>query len=256
MVYNGFCGYKQMAQAGVGHYIDKLGLKAPKVITVSIESAGGKEYHEHVAEIAKKAGGSAQLVTMKVTAVDATPQVLEVMAQKPDFITIYGVSNTAILTMKGLQQYGFKVPAFGITYLGAPQIFKAMGPEAGANYNFISCFTPGGADKEPGNVELSAYADKIGRSALKADINYVAGWIVAKMATEALDRAGPAVSRAKLVEVLSKGFVVDSKGLAAPITYTPTNNTGPVVFKLFGYDYSNDSFKAYGEYADYSKYTK
>ncbi|MFZ4534432.1 MAG: hypothetical protein ACOYOJ_21820, partial [Alsobacter sp.] len=112
------------------------------------------------------------------------------------------------------------------------------------------------ADKEPGNVELSAYADKIGRSALKADINYVAGWIVAKMATEALDRAGPAVSRAKLVEVLSKGFVVDSQGLAAPITYTPTNNTGPVVFKLFGYDFSSDSFKAYGEYADYSKYTK
>ena len=256
MVYNGFCGYKQMAQAGVGHYIDKLGLKAPTVITVSIESAGGKEYHEHVAEIAKKAGGSAQLVTMKVTAVDATPQVLEVMAQKPDFITIYGVSNTAILTMKGLQQYGFKVPAFGITYLGAPQIFKAMGPEAGANYNFISCFTPGGADTSPGNVELSAFADKNGRKEMKGDINYVGGWIVAQMAAEALDRAGPAVSRARLVEALSKGFVVDSKGLAAPITYTPTNNTGPVVFKLFGYDYANDSFKAYGDYDDYSKYTK
>jgi branched-chain amino acid transport system substrate-binding protein len=256
MVYNGFCGYKQMAQAGVGYYIDKLGLKAPKVITVSIESAGGKEYHEYVSEVVKKAGGTAELVTMKVTAVDATPQVLEVMAKKPDFITIYGVSNTAILTMKGLQQYGFKVPAFGITYLGAPQIFKAMGAEAGENYNFISCFTPGGADKAPGNVELSAFADKVGHGEMKADINYVGGWVVGQMAAEALDRAGPSPSRAKLVEAMSKGFTVDSKGLAAPFTFTPTNNTGPVLFKLFGYDYANNSFKAIGDYADYAKYTK
>jgi branched-chain amino acid transport system substrate-binding protein len=41
MVYNGFCGYKQMAQAGVGYYADALKLRAPKVVTVAIESAGG-----------------------------------------------------------------------------------------------------------------------------------------------------------------------------------------------------------------------
>jgi branched-chain amino acid transport system substrate-binding protein len=256
MVYNGFCGYKEMAQAGVGYFVDKLKLKAPKVLTVAIETAGGKEYHDYVAEVVGKAGGTAQHVTMKVTAVDVTPQVLEIMAQKPDFITIYGVSNTAILTMKALQQYGVKTPAFGITYLGAPQIFASMGPEAGANYNFISCFTPGGADQSPGNKELSAYADKVGRGAMKADINYVAGWVTAQMATDALAKLGNAPSRAKLVETLSKGFTVDSKGLAAPITYTPTDNTGPVAFRMFGYDYAGNKFKAYGEYADYARYVK
>ena len=65
-----------------------------------------------------------------------------------------------------------------------------------------------------------------------------------------------ALSRARLVETLSKGFNVDSKGLAAPITYTPTDNTGPVVFKMFGYDYGTNKFKAFGEYSDYTKYTK
>ena len=30
MVYNGFCGYRQMAQSGVGYFVDKLGLKAPR----------------------------------------------------------------------------------------------------------------------------------------------------------------------------------------------------------------------------------
>jgi branched-chain amino acid transport system substrate-binding protein len=256
MVYNGFCGYREMAQAGVGFLTDKLGLKAPKVVTVAIESAGGKEYHDFVAEAVAKRGGTAHHVTMKVTAVDVTPQILEVMAQKPDFITIYGVSNTAVLTMKGLQQYGVNIPAFGITYLGAPQIFQAMGPQAGANYNFISCFTPGGADNAPGNVEMSAFADKVGRGAMKEDINYVSGWVVGQMIVDSLDRVGKEPTRAKLIDSLSKGFTVDTKGLSAPISYTPQNNTGPVLFRMFGYDYDAKKFKAFGEYADSSKYNQ
>ncbi len=100
MVYNGFCGYREMAQAGVGIMADKIGKTAPKVVTVAIESAGGKEYHDFVAEAIGKRGGTAHHVTMKVTAVDVTPQVLEIMNLKPDFITIYGVPNTAVLTMK------------------------------------------------------------------------------------------------------------------------------------------------------------
>ena len=256
MVYNGFCGYKEMAQTGIGYYIDSLKMKAPKIMTVAIESTGGKEYHEYVTEVAKKYGGAASMVTMKVTAVDVTPQVLEIVAQKPDLITVYGVANTAILTLKAMQQYGMKTPVFGISYLGAPQIFQAMGPEAGANYSFVSCFTPGGSDQTPGNRELSAFADKVGHSAMKEDINYVAGWFVAQMGAESLAKAGPQPTRAKLVEVMNAGFVVDTKGLAAPVTYTPTNHTGPTVLKIFGYDYAGKKFKHFGEYSDYAKYTK
>jgi branched-chain amino acid transport system substrate-binding protein len=256
MVYNGFCGYREMAQTGIGYYVDSLKLKAPKIMTVAIESTGGKEYHEYVTEIAKKYGGTATMVTMKVNAVDVTPQVLEIVATKPDLITVYGVSNTAILTLKAMQQYGLKIPTFGISYLGAPQIFQAMGSDAGASYAFVSCFTPGGSDQTPGNRELSAFADKVGRSAMKEDINYVAGWVVAQMAAESLAKVGPEPTRAKLVESMNKGFVVDSKGLAAPFTYTPTNHSGPVVLKMFGYDYASKKFKHFGEYSDYAKYTK
>jgi len=256
MVYNGFCGYKPMAQAGVGYHVDKLKLKAPKVVTLAIETAGGKEYHDYVAEAVGKLGGTATHLTVKVTAVDVTPQILEIMKVKPDFITIYGVSNTAILTMKGLSQYGLNIPTFGITYLGAPQMFQSMGSAAAANYKFISCFTPGGADQTPGNKTLSQFADTIGRGEMKQDINYVAGWITGQMAAEALTKLGKTPTRAGLIASLSKGFTVNTQGLAAPFSYTPTNNTGPVVFKLFGYDFAVNRFKAYGEFADYEKYTR
>ncbi len=256
LVYGGFCGYPQMAQTGVGYYTDLLKLKAPKVMVVSIESAGGVEYAQYIAAAAAKLGGTSSMVTMKVTAADVTPQVLEIIAQKPDFITIYGISNTAILTMKAMQQYGLKIPAFGISYLLSPQIFSAMGPEAGANYNVVSCFTPGGADQSAGNRELSAAADKYNHGAMKEDVNYVAGWVTGQIAAESVAKVGPAPTRAKLIESMNQGFVVDSKGLAAPITFTKDDKTGPVAFRMIGYDYGGKKFKPQGEFSDYLKYTK
>ncbi len=256
LVYGGFCGYPQMAQTGVGYYAEQLKLKAPKVMVVSIESAGGVEYAQMVAAAAAKLGGTSSLVTMKITAADVTPQVLEIIAQKPDFITIYGVPNTAILTMKTMHQYGLKIPAFGISYLLAPQIYAAMGPDAGANYNVVSCFTPGGTDQSPGSRDMTAAADKFNHGAIKEDINYVAGWVVAQMSAEAIAKVGPEPTRAKLIESMNKGFSVDTKGLAAPITFTTDNHTGPVAFRMIGYDFAAKKYKPYGEFADYLKYTK
>lgn len=219
LVYGGFCTYPEMAKAGVGYLADKLKVTNPKVMVVSIESAGGVEYAQFIADAVKKYGGTSSLVTMKITAADVTPQVLEIIKQKPDFITIYGVGNTAILTMKAMHQYGLKIPAFGISYLMSPQIYAAIGPEAGAQYNVISCFTPGGADQSAGNVEMMAAADKYNHSAMKEDINYVAGWVAGQMAAQALQLAGPQPTRAKLVEAMSKGFTVNTNGLAAPIVF-------------------------------------
>ncbi len=257
MVYGGFCSYPQMAQTGVAYYADMLKLKAPKVMVVSIESAGGVEYAQMVQAAAAKLGGSSSLVTMKITAADVTPQVLEIIAQKPDFITIYGVPNTAILTMKAMHQYGLKIPAFGISYLLSPSIYAAMGPDAGAHYNVICCFTPGGTDQSAGSREMMAAADKYGRSsAVREDINYVAGWVVGQMSAEALAKTGPEPTRAKLVESMNKGFTVDSKGLAAPFTFTADNHTGPAAFRMIGYDNGAKKYKPSGEFADYVKNAK
>ena len=256
LTYHGMCAYKPMAQTSVGYFVDTLKLKAPKVVTVSIESAGGKEYHDFIAEAIAKFGGTATPVTMKVTAVDVTPQALEIMNLKPDFITIYGVPNTAILTMKALAQYGVKIPAVGITYLATPQIYAAMGPAAGANYFVATCLSPGSSDDSPGNKELSAFADKVGRGALKEDINYAAGWIVADLVRDRITALGPNVTRARLVESMAKGFVAENGGVTAPITYTATDHDGPKVHKFVGFDYATNKMKGVGSFKDYEKYIK
>jgi branched-chain amino acid transport system substrate-binding protein len=256
LTYHGMCSYKAMAQSGVGYFVDTLKLKAPKVVTVAIESAGGKEFHDYVADAVSKAGGTTASVNMKINAVDVTPQVLEIMNLKPDFISIYGVNNTAILTMKGLAQYGMKIPGFAITYLAQPQIYAAMGPQAGANFYVSTCVSPGGSDNSPGNRELSAFAEKMGRGALKEDINYAAGWITGQLVVNRIAALGKDVTRARLVESMANGFTVDTKGLTAPMVYTKDDHGGPKVHKLISFDYAAGKVKHHGEFRDYEKYVK
>lgn len=256
LTYHGMCAYKEMARAGVGYFVDTLKLKSPKVVTVAIESAGGKEYHDYVAEAVTKLGGTATPVTMKVNAVDVTPQVLEIMNLKPDFITIYGVNNTAILTMKALAQYGVKIPAVAITYLAQPQIYAAMGPQAGASYHVSTCVSPGGSDNSPGNKELSAFADKMGRGAMKEDINYAAGWTAGQLVAGRIAALGANVTRARLVESMANGFTADTKGLTAPIVYTKDDHNGPKVHKLISFDYATGKVRHHGEFRDYEKYIR
>jgi hypothetical protein len=59
-----------------------------------------------------------------------------------------------------------------------------------------------------------------------------------------------------LVESLAKGFTVDTKGLAAPFSYTADNHDGPSVLKMFTFDYATSKYKSFGEFGDYAKYTK
>jgi ABC-type branched-subunit amino acid transport system substrate-binding protein len=255
LFYGSFCGFKEMAQVGVGFFTDRLKLTAPKVATVHLDVASGKEYAGYIDEVVAKRGGTNKSIPIKVTAADANAQVLEIINTKPDFVAIHGVPSTSILLMKAMAQYGLKTPAFAITYLGTPGVYSAIGPETGANYYFVSCFTPGGVD-EPGVRDMSAAADKYGYGAEKEDVNFAAGWSVGQMVAEAVAKTGPEPTRDKLVAALAPGFEVDTKGVSSQLKYTKDDHLGLVVLRPYSFDYAAKKFKAYGTYNDYAKYVK
>ena len=256
MFYSSFGGYNEMAEVGVGAMIDKLKLTAPKVVVVRLDTAGGKEYGDFISAAVKRAGGTTQDVPIKFNAADATAQVLAIVDSKPDFVAVHGTPTTAILLMRGLAQYGVKTPVFGQAYNGTPLVYNSLTPETGANFSFVSCFTPGSTDDSPGVKLMSEYADKYGHAAMKDDINYVAGWVTGQLVTEAVKAAGPDVTREKLVALLSKGFSIDTQGLSAPLSYTPESHLGLVELKPFSYDYATKRFVGYGSYADYAKFVQ
>ena len=256
MYYAGFCGTHEMAQVGVGHFTDSLKLKAPKFVTAHMDVAGGKEYAEYVEAEAVKRGGTAKALPIKVGAADVTAQVLEIIALKPDVVTIYGVPSPTLLLMRTMLQYGLKIPTFSITHLGTPEIYAALGPEAGANYSFVSCFTPGDVADSAGVREMAAAADLYGHGALKTNVNFVGGWVIGQLIAESVSRLGAEPTREKLVEMLNKGIEVDTKGVSSPLRYTPDDHRGLVGLRPYSYDYKTQKFKAQGSYADFQKYVK
>ena len=131
-----------------------------------------------------------------------------------------------------------------------------MGPQAGAGYHVATCVSPAGSDNTPGNRELSAFADKMGRTAIKEDINYAAGWTTGQIVANRIAALGNQVSRARLIESMAQGFTVDTKGLTAPIIYTKDDHGGPKVHKLISFDYATGKIKHHGEFRDYEKYVR
>jgi branched-chain amino acid transport system substrate-binding protein len=256
LYYGAFCGFKEMAQTGIGFLSDLTKVKAPKVAVVHLDVASGKEYFDYVDTDVKKRGGTAKSIPIKVAAADATPQVLEVVNMKPDFVAIHGVPTTSILVMRAMQQYGLKTPTFAITYLGTPGVYEALGPETGANYYFVSCFTPSSVDDTPGVKDMAAAAEKYGYGKFKDDVNFVAGYVVAQLVADAITKVGPDPTRDKLVESMNKGFEVDTKGVSSPLKYTATDHLGLVVLRPYNYDYAAKKFKAHGKYSDYEKLVK
>jgi len=255
MYYGATCGYKEMAQVGVGYFTTKLNLKSPKVALVHLDVASGVEYAGYIDAEAKLYNGVSKSIPIKVTAADATPQVIEIMNQKPDFIAVHGAPNTAILLLRTLQQYGLKTPVFAITTLGTPGIYAALGPAAGSNYFTVGCLTPGGID-EPGVKDMTAMAEKMGQAALAEDINFAGGWVVGQMVAEQIAKVGTEPTRGKLVASMEKGFEVDTKGVSAPLKYTATDHRGPLLMRPYSYDFEAKRFKAYGAYTDYQKFVK
>jgi branched-chain amino acid transport system substrate-binding protein len=253
--YGSFCGFKQMAQVGANYFTDSLKLSAPKVATVHLDVASGQEFNSYMDETVKARGGTNVSIPIKVVAADATPQVLALLQAKPDFIAIHGVATTAQLVLKGMQQYGIDVPSFAITYLGTPDVYRAVGEGAGKNYHFVTCFTPASAAPESAG-DMVAAASKDGNSASVDDINYVAGWVTAGLVAKALDRVGAEPTRAKLVESMKGGFEMEESGLSSKLVFTPTDHEGLKILQPIGYDYATKKFKSFGSYRDFEKYTK
>lgn len=253
--YGGFCGFKEMAQVGIGFFTDHLKLQNPKVALVHLDVASGKEYSGYVEAAVTARGGSVKSIPIKVVAADATPQVLEILAMKPDYVAIHGVPTTSILVMKAMKQYGIDVPAFAITYLGTPGVYENLGPDAGKNYFFVSCFSPASSDPKA-SADMAAAADKAGFGPLKDDINFVAGWVVGNTVAQAIAKAGAEPTREKLADMLNAGFTANTNGLSSELKYTAADHEGLHGLKPLSYDYSAKAFKSYGDYKDFDKYLK
>jgi len=256
MFYGGFCGFKSIAQVGVGYFSDLLKVKSPKVAVVYLDVGSGKDFLNLAeAEVAKR-GGTSKGIAVKLGAADATAQVLEIQNMKPDFVLMHGHTPLALLMKRTMNQYGLKIPTATIAHIGVPSVYLALGAGNTADMYFISCFAPGGSDDSPGVKEMLATAAKYGHGQMSEDLSYSAGWFAGHLVAEGVRRAGAEPTRSKLVSGLNTKLSIDTGGVTSMVTYAPDNKGGTWGLRTYTYDFQAKRFKAFGSYDDYWKYLK
>ena len=256
MFYGGICSFKSMAQVGVGYFSDLLKVKAPKVAVVYLDVGSGRDYLNLAeAEVAKR-GGTSKGIPVKLGAVDATAQVLEIQNMKPDFVLMHGHTPVALLMKRTMNQYGLKIPTATIAHIGVPSVYLALGAGNTDDMYFVSCFAPGGSDDSPGVKEMLATAAKYGNGAMSEDISYAAGWYAGHLVREGVRRAGTEPTRSKLVSGLNTKLSIDTGGVTSVVSYGPDNKAGNWGLRAYTYDHQAKRFKAFGTYDDYWKYLK
>ena len=176
-------------------------------------------------EVAKR-GGTAKGIPVKLGAADATAQVLEIQAMKPDFILMHGHTPLALLMKRTMNQYGLKIPTATIAHIGVPSVYQALGAGNTADMYFVSCFAPGSSDDAQGVKEMLATAAKYGHGPMSEDISFAAGWFAGHMVADGIRRAGPEPTRSKLVAGLNTKLTIDTGGVTSPVSFSPDNKAG------------------------------
>jgi len=54
---------------------------------------------------------------------------------------------------------------------------------------------------------------------------------------------------------MSKGYELPASGLASQLIYTSEDHEGLKVLQPIGYDYATKTFRTFGDFADFEKYT-
>jgi len=256
MFYGGFCGFKSIAQVGVGYFSDLLKVKSPKVAVVYLDVGSGKDFLNLAeAEVAKR-GGTSKGIAVKLGAADATAQVLEIQNMKPDFVLMHGHTPLALLMKRTMNQYGLKIPTATIAHIGVPSVYLALGAGNTNDMYFVSCFAPGGSDDSAGVKEMLATAAKYGHGQMSEDLSYSAGWFAGHLVAEGVRRAGAEPTRSKLVSGMNTKLAIDTRGVTSVVIYTPDNKVGTWGLRAYTYDFQAKRFKAFGSYDDYWKYLK
>lgn len=181
---------------------------------------------------------------------DATAQILKLRAAKPDFIIAALYEAETAIFLRDMKKYGLDIPVMGTAGTDLENTLKRTGdPEAVKNYFVIHQYVD-----NLDSPRLKPYRDMIQARHPGEEISAFSFVSIASgMAlVEALQAAGPALTRSGLIAELEKIKGFESGILSDPITWTPDDHQGvkgaavagfvngkPTVLKRWGVPYGS-----------------
>jgi ABC-type branched-subunit amino acid transport system substrate-binding protein len=205
-------------------YADEIGkiinfwgnLGSTKVTVLHYDDAVGKQNFETVAAVLQKYNRKPVSVAIKRNADVTDANVRAVIASDPNVLVVTTLYAPAAQMLKKLRAQGRMYMTTSLSFAGASQLAKALGPDATGVSMSITVPTPRTQSVAVVRECSEAWTGAGNKEAMS--VTALESCIAAKVLTEGMKRAGNSVTRASLQKSLSAlgrydagGYVVDFK---------------------------------------------
>ena len=164
------------------------------VASVGLEVASGEEWAAYIEDTATKVGATyTEHVRLPLTGADADPQVVRLQelvdSAGVNYVALHGSPGAALRLLGSMDKAGLDLPVGGIFAVIAENVYQEGPADLLDTYWGVHTYTPPNIGT-PGNDEMNAWLDGNGEYAdVRNNVNFVGGWVVAKLAVEGIRRA-------------------------------------------------------------------
>ena len=231
-----------------GELTPRIAKSGAMVVGMTIDSVGGRALLRHNKPAAEATGHKWDEVIFPVRTVDFAPYAQAAVAKKPDVVVGHYGAEQNLGVIPALRRAGYPGPYIVAVY-GVPEhtILEAM-KRAGSEENlyqlnrYATIF-----DDVPAVKEVKAAAEKY-KTGRPFSTMHIQGWVLGKLAHQALEQCGWPCGREKLNGVIAS-IQVDTQGLSGgPIKFSPGDHYGVTFWRLSKWNPARQAFEPVGDW--------
>ncbi|MGO0121990.1 ABC transporter substrate-binding protein [Desulfothermobacter acidiphilus] len=201
------------------------GAGSPKVAFVYNDTPFGRSPIDDAKKFAKEIGVDVvgdEIVGL--TALDATPQMLDLKNKGADYAIVQGTSNLAATTLKDAKKLGVTTQFIGLNWASDEKVISLAGPAAEGYIGVIPFAFP--YDNAPGLAPIREYLQSKGQKLEDKNQKFIQGWVSAMVMLEGVKLAGNNLTGEGVCKGLESIKDFSTGGLSAPITFSATSHRG------------------------------
>jgi ABC-type branched-subunit amino acid transport system substrate-binding protein len=227
------------------------------VVSVGLEVASGLEWATYVEDTATRLGATyTKHISLPLTGADADPQVVEIQglieSAGANYIALHGSPGAALRLLNSLDKAGVDLPIGGIFAVIAETVYNEGPADLLDTFWGVQTYTPS-TISTPGNDEMNAFVAAHPEYAeFSGNTNFVAGWVIAKLAVEGMKRAAATgvLTRASLNTALGTINALDTGGQSPVLDCTREGRACGAAARP--YDWNGTELVARGDYGDWT----
>ena len=212
-----------------------LKAKNPKVAVVYPDIEFGKAGLHGAKDRAKFYNLNIRTEVLRVGALDATSQILNLKRAKIDYVIIQHIAVTAAGLIRDARKFGYKPTFLGTQWVCSQDLIKLA--RKAAENTYVSNIYGQWHEDAPGIKEAREVTLKYRKDLdIMKDSGYFQGWIAGMVFKEGIERAGRNLNAETLMLAMESIKGLDTGGICGPISFGKNNRRGQKYIRIYKAD--------------------